>query len=104
MLIALCAVLLLYVLFVVGLLLAGRRTDARSWARFIPDCVVLFKRLVGDRRVSRGRKALLFGLIAYLALSFDLIPDFIPVAGQLDDVIIIALVLRAFLRGSGPQL
>ena len=43
-------------------------------------------------------------LIGYLALPFDLAPDFIPVAGQLDDAILVALVLRSVLRsgGSGP--
>jgi uncharacterized membrane protein YkvA (DUF1232 family) len=98
------ALLLLYALFVLGLLLAGRRNHARAWAGFVPDCLVLFKRLVQDSRVSRARKALLVALIAYLALPFDLIPDFIPVAGQLDDAIIVAIVLRSVLRAGGPQL
>jgi uncharacterized membrane protein YkvA (DUF1232 family) len=82
----------------VGLLLAGRGTDARALARFIPDCLVLMKRLLGDRRVPRRRKLLLVGLLGYLALPFDLVPDFIPIAGQLDDVIVVALVLRSFVR------
>jgi uncharacterized membrane protein YkvA (DUF1232 family) len=93
-----------YALFVAGLVVAGRKRDAVAVARFIPDCIVLFKRLLGDPRVSRPRKVLVAVLVAYLAMPFDLVPDFIPVAGQLDDAILVALVLRWVLRGSGPAL
>lgn len=55
-----------------------------------------------EPRVPRRRKLLLAALIAYLAMPFDLVPNFIPVAGQLDDVNIVALVLRAVLRAGGP--
>jgi uncharacterized membrane protein YkvA (DUF1232 family) len=54
--------------------------------------------------VPRRRKLLLLGLVGYLALPLDLVPDFIPVAGQLDDAIIVALVLRHFVRGGGEPL
>jgi uncharacterized membrane protein YkvA (DUF1232 family) len=47
---------------------------------------------------------LLIALGAYLALLFDLVPDFIPVAGQLDDAIIVALVLRHFIRAGGEPM
>ena len=96
--------LALYALAVLGLVLAGRRTDAVALARFVPDCVVLFKRLVSDPRVSRRRKLALILVGAYLAMPFDLVPDFIPVAGQLDDVLLVAIALRGLLRGSGPEL
>jgi uncharacterized membrane protein YkvA (DUF1232 family) len=104
LLIAGAAALALYLLFVIGLLVIGRRSDARALAGFVPDCVVLFKRLLRDERVSRPRKLLLAALVAYLVLPFDLVPDFIPVAGQLDDAILVALVLRAVLRGAGTDL
>lgn len=94
--------LALYAAGVFALVVLGRRSDARALAGFIPDCLVLFKRLIAEPRVARWRKALLAGMIAYLALPFDLVPDFIPVAGQLDDAILVALVLRTVLRGSGP--
>jgi uncharacterized membrane protein YkvA (DUF1232 family) len=96
--------LLLYLGFVALLVVAGRREDARALAGFIPDCAVLTGRLLRDDRVPRRHKLLLVGLLAYLALPFDLVPDFIPVAGQLDDVLVTAIVLRAFLRagGEGP--
>jgi uncharacterized membrane protein YkvA (DUF1232 family) len=95
------AALLLYTGFIAVLLVTGRRDDARAWARFIPDCLVLFRRLIGDPRVPRTRKLLLGALLAYLAMPFDLVPDFIPVAGQLDDAIIVAAVLRSVLRAAG---
>ena len=96
--------LLLYLVFVAFLVVVGRREDARALAGFIPDCAVLTGRLLRDGRVPRRHKLLLAGLLAYLALPFDLVPDFIPVAGQLDDVLVTAIVLRAFLRagGEGP--
>jgi uncharacterized membrane protein YkvA (DUF1232 family) len=92
------AILSLYVLFVVALLLAGQREDARALAGFVPDCAVLFGRLLRDPCVSRGQRILLAGLVAYLALPIDLVPDFIPIAGQLDDAILAAFVLRHVLR------
>ena len=98
------AVLALYASLVAALLLAGRRHDARAVAGFIPDCVVLFQRLLSGERLPRRRKLLLAASIGYLALPFDLIPDFIPVVGQLDDVIIVALVFRSVLRSGGPRL
>jgi uncharacterized membrane protein YkvA (DUF1232 family) len=95
---------LLYALLVIALLIAGRRESARALAGFIPDCVVLCGRLLRDPRVPRRKKALLVALAGYLALPFDLVPDFIPVAGQLDDVVIVALVLRSFVRGGGEPI
>jgi uncharacterized membrane protein YkvA (DUF1232 family) len=68
--------------------------------------VILFKRLLGDSKVPRSSKFWLGGLILYLAMPIDLVPDFVPIAGQLDDAIIVALVLRHVLRpcrgGSNP--
>lgn len=98
------AALIVYAGFVAALCLAGCRSDARALARFIPDCAVLFRRLLADRRVPRSRKGLLLAAIGYIALPLDLVPDFIPVAGQLDDAILVAAVLRLVLRSGGPEL
>jgi uncharacterized membrane protein YkvA (DUF1232 family) len=76
----------------------------RALAGFVPHCLILFKRLLGDDRVSRGRKLLLVAVVAYLAFPLDLIPDFIPVLGQLDDALVVALALRAIARGAGVEL
>ena len=104
LLIGLGVTVAVWVLAVLALVAAGRRTDARALAGFIPDCLVLVKRLLGDPRVPRRRKLLLVLLIAYLAMPIDLVPDFIPVAGQLDDAILVVIALRVLLRGSGPRL
>jgi uncharacterized membrane protein YkvA (DUF1232 family) len=97
-------VLLVYALFVVWLIVAGRKEEARAVAGLVPDFVVLFRRLLSDGRVPRRRKLVLAALIPYLVMPFDLVPDFIPVAGYLDDAVIVAFVLRYVLRGSGPEL
>ena len=102
--VAAAALLVVYALFVGWLAVAGRRGDARALGGFIPDCIVLVSRLARDGRVPRRRKLLLLALVAYLALPVDIVPDFIPVAGQLDDAIIVALVLRHIIRAGGESL
>jgi uncharacterized membrane protein YkvA (DUF1232 family) len=97
------ALLAVYAAFVAVFVVTGRRADARVIAGFIPDCVVLVRRLLGDPVVPRASKLLLGGLVAYLASPIDLVPDFIPVAGQIDDALVVALVLRAVLRRSGAD-
>jgi uncharacterized membrane protein YkvA (DUF1232 family) len=95
---ALGAVLIAYALVVLTFVVAGRREDARAIAGFVPDCVVLFTRLFRDERLPRRQKVLVAALIPYLASPIDLIPDFIPIAGQLDDAVLVALVLRRIVR------
>jgi uncharacterized membrane protein YkvA (DUF1232 family) len=102
--IAIAAVLGAYTLSLLVLVRAGRRSDAVALARFIPDCLVLFRRLLADPRVPWPRKAALAATIAYLAMPLDLVPDFLPVAGQIDDALIVALALRGVLRGAGEGL
>jgi uncharacterized membrane protein YkvA (DUF1232 family) len=104
LLVSLAVVIGIYTAFVAWLVVIGRRDDARALATFIPDCIVLVTRLAREPRVSRSRKLLLVALVGYLALPFDLVPDFIPIAGQLDDAIVVALVLRSFVRSGGEPL
>ena len=94
----------LYAVTVGFLIAAGRREDARAVAGFIPDAVVLVGRLARDPRVSLLRRAALWAVVAYLALPVDLIPDFLPVAGQADDAVLLAIALRVLARGATPQM
>jgi uncharacterized membrane protein YkvA (DUF1232 family) len=98
------AAVVVYGIFVGILVLAGRSADARAVAGFVPDCVVLFQRLLGDSRMPRRYRFIVIALLGYLVLPFDVIPDFIPVAGQLDDAVVVALTLRAILRGGGLEM
>jgi uncharacterized membrane protein YkvA (DUF1232 family) len=102
LLVALGVTFALWLLLIALLLVLGRHRDAKDVARFIPDCVVLFKRLLGDPRVPRRAKLAIALLVPYLAMPFDLVPDFIPVAGQLDDAILVAAVIAYVTRKTGP--
>jgi uncharacterized membrane protein YkvA (DUF1232 family) len=94
----------LYVVSVAALIAAGRREDARALAGFIPDCLVLVSRLARDPRISRTRRAVLFLVLGYLALPIDLVPDFLPGIGQLDDAVLLGLALRLVVHGGGAQI
>jgi uncharacterized membrane protein YkvA (DUF1232 family) len=80
---------------------AGRRTAAREVAALLPNLLRLFKGLVRDPRVPRRSKVLLLFGAAWIASPIDLIPEFIPVLGTLDDAVVAALILRHLLRTAG---
>jgi uncharacterized membrane protein YkvA (DUF1232 family) len=94
----------LYLVAVAALIAAGRREDARALARFIPDCFVLVSRLARDPRISRPRRAALFVAVGYLAFPLDVVPDFLPGIGQLDDAVVLGLALRLVVHGGGLEL
>ncbi|GAA2332987.1 DUF1232 domain-containing protein [Saccharopolyspora halophila] len=73
----------------------------REALRLLPDTLRLIKRLAGDPELPRGSRLLVGGLLAYLALPFDLVPDFVPVLGYADDAIIVAAVLRSVVHRAG---
>jgi uncharacterized membrane protein YkvA (DUF1232 family) len=100
---ALLAIVALYAALVLGLLIAGRRHHARALAGFVPDCVVLVRRLAADPETRWRDRVLLVALFAYLASPLDLVPDFVPVAGQLDDAVIIAVALHLLIRSRGED-
>ena len=82
LLISLGVILVIYASFLAWLVIRGRREDARAFATFIPDCIVLVTRLVRDPRVPRRRKLLLIALVAYLSLPFDLSLTSFPSPGN----------------------
>ena len=93
-----------YVALIAALTIGSRQWDVRMIARLVPYCAILFKRLLADPRVPRLWKVASVFALVYLALPFDLVPDFIPILGQLDDAVLVALVLRGLLRSAGPAL
>ena len=91
-------------LVLMAVLWATRPDDLRlrELLRLLPDVLRLVHRLAGDGTLPRGVRVRLWLLLGYLALPFDLVPDFVPVLGHADDVIVVALVLRSVVRHAGP--
>jgi uncharacterized membrane protein YkvA (DUF1232 family) len=79
------------------LILLARRLPPgplRELARFIPDCVTTIQRLRRDPRVPRRAKVAVVLAGLWVASPIDLVPEFLPVIGPLDDVLAVALALR----------
>jgi uncharacterized membrane protein YkvA (DUF1232 family) len=97
------AFLVLLVLWLAFALLLWLHRPSRETAiaalRLLPDVVRLVYRLLRDPRTPGRYRAALVALAAYLAVPIDLIPDFLPGIGALDDVILVVLVLRWVGRG-----
>lgn len=97
------SVVLLWVLAVVVLLWLGRKTLARELLSLLPNLVRLFRGLLRDERVPRSSKALLLVGAVWLASPIDLIPEFLPGIGPIDDAVVAALVLRHLVKRAGPD-
>lgn len=72
--------------------------------RLLPDLLRLLRRLATDSNVPRAARVRLVLLLGYLAMPFDLVPDFVPVLGYADDAIMVSLVLRSVVRRAGAPL
>jgi len=83
-------------LLLVGFLWLHRpsRDLAAVGLRLIPDLVRLVRALLADRGTPRSARLALVGLLVYLLSPLDLIPDFVPVIGAVDDLIVAAVVLH----------
>ncbi len=99
----LLAVVAVYLAVVIALIVAGRKVVAKELALLVPNLALLFKDLIRDPAVPRGPKlALAIGAV-WLASPIDLLPEFLPVLGPLDDAVVAALVLRYLVRRAGPE-
>jgi len=74
--------------------------EALDLVRKMPIYARLIWDLARDPRVPFGQKAVLGGIAAYLAFPIDIIPDFIPVIGQMDDIAVLILGLDWFIRNA----
>jgi uncharacterized membrane protein YkvA (DUF1232 family) len=104
LLVVLAIGLTLYAAAVLALILAGRNVAAKELALLVPNLILLFKDLLKDPAVPRGPKVLLWIGIVWIASPIDLLPEFLPVVGPLDDAVVAALVLRFLVRRSGEDL
>jgi uncharacterized membrane protein YkvA (DUF1232 family) len=101
LLLSLAVLLAVYGALVAMLVVGARQWDIRMIARLVPYCAILFKRLLADSRVPGRWKFWSAFALVYLAMPFDLVPDFIPVAGQLDDAILVAIAIAYVARSAG---
>lgn len=85
------------------LLVVGRRFATRELLTFVPNVVRLFRGLLRDPRVPVGSKIVLGFAVVWLLSPIDLIPEFIPVLGPLDDVVVAMLAIRHVLRRAGED-
>ena len=92
-------------LLLVAALWLMRPRDVRlgELVRLVPDLLRLVRSLLADGSVPGRVRIALIGLLAYLINPIDLIPEFIPVLGPLDDVIVAILVLRYVRRRLGDD-
>ena len=91
-------------LLLVALLWWARPDDLslRSALRLLPDLLRLVRRLAADRSLPGGVRVRLWLLLGYLLSPVDLVPDFVPVLGYADDLVVVAVALRSVVRRAGP--
>jgi uncharacterized membrane protein YkvA (DUF1232 family) len=91
--------------WVVMVVLAARLPEGtlKELASFLPDCVTTVRRLRSDPRVPRRAKFAVAFAGLWVLSPIDLIPEFLPVIGPLDDVVVVALALRYAARRVSPE-
>jgi uncharacterized membrane protein YkvA (DUF1232 family) len=99
------AVALVAVSWIVMILLARRLPPglAKDLATVLPACVTTARRLRKDPRVPRRVKIAVAFAALWVLSPIDLIPEFLPVIGPLDDIVVVALALRYAARRIPPQ-
>jgi len=74
--------------------LAPQESRLLDVVRLLPDVVRLAAALAADPATPRSCRIALAGLAVWIASPIDLIPEFVPVVGPLDDIVVAAIVLR----------
>lgn len=83
---------------------AGNWTDAFvQYLLVLPDLVALLLRMIVDSEIPKPFKGYILMLFAYLLSPIDIIPDFIPVAGFVDDLAVVALVLHKLMSEADAE-
>ena len=90
-------------LLVLFWLLRPRGVPAREIVRVVPDVLRLLRSLIGDGSVPLDVRVVLVGLVAWILSPIDLIPEFIPVLGPLDDVVVAVVAMRYVRRRIGVE-
>ncbi|MEO7083812.1 MAG: YkvA family protein [Gemmatimonadaceae bacterium] len=80
---------------------SGAKRTVMYYVRHLPAYLRLLGGLLTDRRVSRMDKLIVAGAIAYIVMPIDLIPDFIPFFGEIDDLFILILALQRLIANAG---
>ncbi len=78
------------------------KRQMRNALLFLPNLVKLSYRLIRDARVSKTEKMILAGVIAYVVMPLDFIPDLIPFIGEVDDTYLVAIALLRMFNSAGP--
>ena len=86
-----------------GIDLEMARGKLQEAIMLIPNYLKLLFRLTCDNRVQVAEKAILLATAAYVVAPVDFIPDFIPFVGQIDDVLLVALILKRFMNSVSPE-
>jgi len=81
----------------------GAKRTVMSTIRQLPAYIKLLAGLVTDRRVAMVDKLLVAGALAYILMPVDLIPDFVPFLGQVDDVFLLVTSLQRLVSNAGKQ-
>lgn len=75
----------------------------RDGIRLLPDILRLLRRVARDPESPRLLRMWMWLTLGYLAFPLDLIPDFLPGIGQADDIVLMALAIRAMVRHVGSE-
>jgi len=102
--IAILVIVAIWIVAAVVFVALGRVVLARELATILPNLIRLFAGLLRDGRVPLRAKIVLAIASLYLASPIDLIPDFVPLAGGLDDAVVAGFALRFVLSTTDPAL